>query len=163
MSFLILCWCIRIVFYFCASKAGQNFSNMTMVTKVCFSAGRFVLVLWLALKPSLWIIHNDKKHYELLKNLLNNFFQNKCIGPLLGKAENLITHFQIRNEQQLPVIEQHHYPCNASNCLLHLPTPTWLLWLVQKSLHPGPKVYCSLGCYSAPYCIGGVTENLKHS
>lgn len=87
MSFLILCWCIRIVFDFCASKAGQNFSNMTMVTKVCFSAGKFVLVLWLALKPSLWIIHNDKKHYELLKNLLNNFFQNKCIGPLLSKAE----------------------------------------------------------------------------
>ena len=83
----ILCWYIRIAFYFCVSKAGQKSSNMTKVIRVCFSAGSFVLVLWLALKPLLWVIHNGKKHYILLMKLLSHVFQNECFGPRLGKAE----------------------------------------------------------------------------
>jgi len=61
-----------------------------------------------------------------------------------GKHRNLITRFQTRNEQQLPVAEQHRCPCSASNWLLCLPTPACLLWLVQKSRRPGPKACCSL-------------------
>lgn len=83
------------------------------------------------------------------------------LGHNWARQRNLITYFQIRNEQQLPVIDQHHYSYNVSNWLLHLPTPTWFPWLVQKSSHPDSKEFCSLGWYSAPYCIGRLTENLN--
>lgn len=89
------------------------------------------------------------------------FSKMNTLGHNRSRQRNLITYFQIRNEQQLPVIDQHHYSYNASNWLLHLPTPTWFPWLVQKSPHPDSKEFCSLGCCFAPYCIGRLTENLN--
>lgn len=77
----ILCGYVRIVFYFSVPKAEEKSSTMTKVTRVCFSAGSFVLVLWLALKPLLLIIHHSRKHYVLLNNLLNHGFQSGHFGP----------------------------------------------------------------------------------
>lgn len=159
----ILCWCIRIIFYFCASKPGQKSSNMTEVTRVCFSAGSFVLVLWLALKLLLWIIHNGRKHYILLKNLLNHVFQKERFGARLGKAEESDHIFPV----QKWTAAASDWATSLSMQCVKLITPLTCSCLITLTCPeistPCPKVHCSLSCYSAPYCIGSLTENLKCS